>query len=105
MISATKRSKRNIGKREELSSIYFNALGENLAQKLRKVGRGIFHLIPETCLMLEQKEKFHCSDITTVDAQGRNYPMLCMPVEKLPLWLVSNLDHPYGGCRLPISKV
>jgi len=37
--------------------------------------------------LMEQKEKFHCGDITTVDAKGRNYPMLCMPVEKLPLWL------------------
>jgi len=39
--------------------------------------------------LMEQASKYHCHDIVTVDAQGRNYPMLCMPVEKLPLWLAS----------------
>jgi P22_AR N-terminal domain len=37
--------------------------------------------------LLEQKEKFACSDIQTHDSSGREQQMLCMPVEKLALWL------------------
>lgn len=33
--------------------------------------------------------KFNCRDIATVDAAGRSYPMMGMPVAKLPLWLAS----------------
>jgi hypothetical protein len=33
--------------------------------------------------------KFQCTDIETVDAAGRSYPMLSMPVAKLPLWLAT----------------
>jgi len=35
----------------------------------------------------QQSAKFACGDITTHDASGRLQPMLCMPVEKLQLWL------------------
>lgn len=31
--------------------------------------------------------QFHCGDITTVDAQGRNYPMVCLPVRQVGMWL------------------
>lgn len=33
--------------------------------------------------------KFHCTDIETVDAAGRSYAMMAMPVAKLPLWLAT----------------
>lgn len=36
-----------------------------------------------------QSAKFNCMDIHTVDAAGRSYPMLSMPVAKLPLWLAT----------------
>lgn len=39
--------------------------------------------------LLEQKEKFDCHDIMAIGADGRQREMLCMPVEKLPLWLAS----------------
>lgn len=38
---------------------------------------------------LADDPRFQCGDITTVDAAGRNYPMLAMPVAKLPLWLAT----------------
>lgn len=37
--------------------------------------------------LLEQREKFMCTDIGTHDTTGRTQSMLAMPVEKLPLWL------------------
>ena len=37
----------------------------------------------------EQQEKFACMDIHTRDSLGREQSMLCMPVEKLQLWLNS----------------
>jgi hypothetical protein len=33
--------------------------------------------------------KYDCRDIATVDAAGRSYPMMAMPVTKLPLWLAT----------------
>jgi hypothetical protein len=37
--------------------------------------------------LLQQTVKFNCHDIITMAADGKERGMLCMPVEKLPLWL------------------
>ena len=37
----------------------------------------------------EQHTKFSCHDIVTTGLDGKNYSMLCMPVDKLPLWLAT----------------
>ena len=39
--------------------------------------------------LLEQSDKFACTDIGMHDTTGRVQQMLAMPVEKLPLWLAS----------------
>lgn len=31
--------------------------------------------------------QFRCGHMTTVDAQGRNYPMVCIPVRQVGMWL------------------
>jgi len=37
----------------------------------------------------EQQSKFTCSHMATRDSLGREQAMLCMPVDKLPLWLAT----------------
>ncbi len=39
--------------------------------------------------LLEQRAKFMCHDIMTHDSSGRRQSMLCMPLDKLPLWLAT----------------
>lgn len=37
--------------------------------------------------LLDQKDKFSCCHMPTTGADGKTYSMLCMPIEKLQLWL------------------
>lgn len=39
--------------------------------------------------LMAQKSKFNCHDIVTVGEDGKQRDMLCMPVDKLQLWLAS----------------
>lgn len=38
---------------------------------------------------ISEQAKFNCGYITTVGADGRSREMLCMPVDRLPLWLAT----------------
>jgi hypothetical protein len=39
--------------------------------------------------LASQAVKYHCTDISTVDAAGRIHPMFAIPISKLALWLAS----------------
>lgn len=44
---------------------------------------------PQHAKLSGQTAKFSCHDIVTAGADGKRHPMLCMPVEKLALWLAT----------------